>query len=120
MWALLVLLGVSVCAASLPELECPDECECHYFRINWVTDCSENSLTAMPTNISNNVYILNLNGNNLTTWEPFPAEIKLRRLQAADNLLTRITQTMFSGLGYLIDVDLSGNGMTSIDPDTFQ
>lgn len=102
------------------ELECPDECDCHYFRINWVTDCSDSNLTEVPYDeLSLSVYILDLNGNNITTLKPFPTDIKMRRLQIADNRLTRVEKEAFKGLEYLIDVDLSGNNISYIDPEAF-
>lgn len=102
------------------ELECPDECDCHYFRINWVTDCSESQLTEVPYDeISGSVYILDLNGNNITTLKSFPEGIKMRRLQIANNRLTRVERQAFVGLEYLIDVDLSGNNISYVDPEAF-
>lgn len=102
------------------ELECPDECDCHYFRINWVTDCSESNLTEVPYDeLSLSVYILDLNGNNITTLQTFPSDIKMRRLQIANNRLTRVDRDSFKGLEYLIDVDLSGNNITYVDPEAF-
>ncbi|XP_004926256.1 carboxypeptidase N subunit 2 [Bombyx mori] len=102
------------------ELECPDECDCHYFRINWVTDCSESNLTEVPYDeLSLSVYILDLNGNNITTLKPFPNDIKMRRLQIADNRLTRVEREAFKGLEYLIDIDLSGNNISYVDPEAF-
>ncbi|CAH3971079.1 unnamed protein product [Pieris brassicae] len=102
------------------ELECPDECDCHYFRINWVTDCSESNLTEVPYDeLSLSVYILDLNGNNITSLKSFPSDIKMRRLQIADNRLTRVERQAFKGLEYLIDVDLSGNNISYVDPETF-
>ncbi|PZC73239.1 insulin-like growth factor-binding protein complex acid labile subunit [Helicoverpa zea] len=102
------------------ELECPDECDCHYFRINWVTDCSESNLTEVPYDeLSLSVYILDLNGNNITTLKPFPGDIKMRRLQIANNRLTRVDKDAFKGLEYLIDVDLSGNNISYVDPEAF-
>lgn len=102
------------------ELECPDECDCHYFRINWVTDCSESNLTEVPYDeLSLSVYILDLNGNNITTLKTFPTDIKMRRLQIAYNRLTRVDREAFKGLEYLIDVDLSGNNITYVDPEAF-
>lgn len=103
------------------ELECPDECDCHYFRINWVTDCSESNLTDIPyRELSSNVYILDMNGNNIETLRTFPKNIKLRRLQMAHNRLAEIKKEQFQGLEYLIDIDLSENKIIKIDPDTFQ
>lgn len=66
--------------ADLPDQDCPDDCDCHYFRINWVTDCSESNLTSIPTEqegLSLNVYILNMNANNMRKLEPFPADLKV-------------------------------------------
>lgn len=102
------------------ELECPDECDCHYFRVNWVTDCSESNLTEVPYDeISKSVYILDLNGNNIPELKPFPADVKMRRLQIANNRLTRVDKEAFTGLEYLIDVDLSGNNISFVDPEAF-
>ncbi|CAH2049893.1 unnamed protein product, partial [Iphiclides podalirius] len=102
------------------ELECPDECDCHYFRINWVTDCSESNLTEVPYDeLSMSVYILDLNGNNITSLRSFPPDIKMRRLQIAYNRLARVEKEAFKGLEYLIDVDLSGNNITYVDPEAF-
>ncbi|CAK1601594.1 unnamed protein product [Parnassius mnemosyne] len=102
------------------ELECPDECECHYFRINWVTDCSESNLTEIPYDeLSRSVYILDLNGNNITTLKSFPPDIKMRRLQIANNKINTVEKDAFKGLEYLIDIDLSGNNITYIDPEAF-
>lgn len=123
MWRLcaVLLLGVELGRATLPDLECPEECDCHYFRINWVTDCSESNLTEIPhEGLSQNVYILNMNSNNVTDVQPFPEDIKLRRLQLADNLLTGLTRRSFAGLAYLLDADFSGNLITHVDPDAFR
>lgn len=104
----------------LAELECPDDCDCHYFRVNWVTDCSDSNLTKIPYDeLSPNVYVLDLNDNLIEDVEPFPPDIKMRRLQLANNLMTEIKKESFSGLNYLIDADLSGNKITRIDPESF-
>lgn len=117
----MLLLGAELGKATLPDLECPEECDCHYFRINWVTDCSESNLTEIPhEGLSQNVYILNMNSNNVTDVQPFPEDIKLRRLQLADNLLTALTRRSFAGLAYLLDADFSGNRITHVEPDAFR
>lgn len=102
------------------ELECPDECDCHYFRVNWVTDCSESNLTEIPYDeISKSVYILDLNENNITDIKPFPSDMRMRRLQLANNRLSRVEKESFLGLEYLIDIDLSGNNISYIHPEAF-
>lgn len=102
------------------QLDCPEDCDCHYFRINWVTDCSESNLTQIPLEgLDNNVYILNMIGNNLKEIEPFPEDIKVRTLQLADNMLQHIRNNTFSNLQYLVDIDLSGNNITTLDSHAF-
>ncbi|XP_050313178.1 podocan-like protein 1 isoform X2 [Anthonomus grandis grandis] len=104
----------------LAEKECPDECDCHYFRINWVTDCSNSNLTEIPYDeLSMDVYILDLNDNLISEVEPFPPDIKIRRLQMADNLMTELKKESFRGLTYLIDADFSENRIKRIDTDLF-
>ena len=105
----------------LVEQECPVDCHCHYFRINWVTDCSESNLTSIPYDeLSPNVYILDMNGNNIAHVGPFPRDIKLRRLQMAHNQLTELTYESFAGLVYLLDADFSYNQIKTIDPEAFR
>lgn len=105
----------------LSELECPDECDCHYFRINWVTDCSDSNLTEIPySELSLNVYVLDLNSNFIRDIQPFPPDIKMRRLQMADNFMTELRKESFAGLNYLIDADFSSNKITRIDLDIFE
>jgi len=102
------------------QLDCPEDCDCHFFRINWVTDCSESNLTSMPyEGLDSNVYILTMNGNLLKEIEPFPADIKLRTLQLSENFLTKIQKTTFAGLHYLLDIDLSSNLINYVDPEAF-
>jgi len=105
----------------LPEQECPVDCHCHYFRVNWVTDCSDSNLTTIPYNeLSHNVYILDMNDNNIADISPFPESIKLRRLQMAHNRLTELTYESFAGLTYLLDADFSYNAITRVDPEAFR
>jgi len=118
-----VILLAYVCSTSAilsEQLDCPEDCDCHFFRINWVTDCSESNLTSMPyEGLDGNVYVLNMNGNLLKEIEPFPADIKLRTLQLSENFLTKIQKTTFAGLHYLLDIDLSSNLINYVDPEAF-
>ncbi|KAH1023293.1 platelet glycoprotein V [Dendroctonus ponderosae] len=104
----------------LAEQECPDECDCHYFRVNWVTDCSNSNLTQIPYDeLSLNVYVLDLNDNLISEIQPFPPDFKMRRLQMADNLMVELRKDSFKDLHYLIDADFSGNRIKKIEPDLF-
>lgn len=124
-WLLLLVTGLLASSASayngeLEEQECPVDCHCHYFRVNWVTDCSESNLTSIPYDeLSLNVYVLDMNGNNIQQVGPFPPSIKLRRLQVAHNRLTELKHESFAGLTYLLEVDFSWNAITHVDPEAF-
>ncbi|CAL7947497.1 unnamed protein product [Xylocopa violacea] len=105
----------------LVEQECPVDCHCHYFRVNWVIDCSESNLTSIPYDeLSHNVYVLDMNGNNIAQIGPFPHAIKLRRLQMAHNRLTELKRESFAGLTYLLEADFSSNEITHVDPEAFR
>lgn len=105
----------------LVELECPDDCDCHYFRVNWVTDCSDSNLTDIPYDeLSPNVYFLDVNSNRITDVKPFPLDIKIRRLHLADNLITELRKESFATLNLLIDADFSENRIRRVDPNTFE
>lgn len=122
---LLMTLIVSlslVNGGDMGEQKCPIDCECHYFRINWITDCSECNLTSIPYDeLSLNVYILDMNGNRVEYLDKFPDDsIKLRGLQMAHNRLTALNSTSFEGLRYLLEADFSSNFITKIEPDSFR
>ncbi|XP_076627383.1 uncharacterized protein LOC143344816 isoform X2 [Colletes latitarsis] len=120
---LIVILATSTFAynGELVEQECPVDCHCHYFRINWVTDCSESNLTSIPyEDLSSNVYILDMNGNNIARIDPFPHAIKIRRLQMAHNQLIELKYESFAGLTYLLEADFSSNAITHVDPEAFR
>lgn len=120
---LVAILGTSTFAynGDLVEQECPVDCHCHYFRINWVTDCSESNLTSIPIDeLSPNIYVLDMNGNNIVQVGPFPPSIKLRRLQMAHNRLTELKYESFAGLIYLLEADFSSNAISHVDPEAFR
>lgn len=120
--ALVLILAVALSRAELADLECPEDCDCYYFRINWVTDCSSSNLSSVPSyedGLSSNVYILNMNENNLTRLDTFPEDIKLRSLQVAGNNLTELRKEYFQGLLYLLDADFSSNQISKVDPESF-
>lgn len=119
-----LLIGLCCCSANAhnhEEQECPEDCHCHYSRINWITDCSESNLTRIPhDNLSMYVYVLDMNDNDIDYVDQFPKDIHLRRFQIAHNRLTELKHESFSGLKYLLDADFSFNDIKYIDPKTFR
>uniref|UniRef100_A0A0C9RWG7 LRRC15 protein n=1 Tax=Fopius arisanus TaxID=64838 RepID=A0A0C9RWG7_9HYME len=119
--SLMLAASIQTFNADLIDQKCPIDCECHYFRINWVIDCSESNLTSVPYDeLSSNVYVLDMNGNNIEHLNPFPTDIKLRRLQMAHNHLSELSYDSFAGLAYLLDADFSYNMITRVDPEAFR
>ncbi|KAF4517839.1 hypothetical protein B566_EDAN008781 [Ephemera danica] len=114
----ILFLGSCSLAADLPPQECPSECTCYYVRINWVAECSHRGLAAAPAGLSHATYVLDLSANRLETLT-LPIEVRPRRLLLADNNFRQITQEQFQGLNLLLDVDLTGNRLSSVDPNTF-
>lgn len=99
---------------------CPRDCNCFFAEINWVTDCSESKLISIPyEELDSIAYVLNMNGNFLRDIEPFPMDVNLRTLLLSDNFLTNIHHSTFAGLQYLMDVDLSSNLISHVDPEAF-
>lgn len=118
----LIILQISPLNATYPPLECPVECSCHYFRINWVTECSSKNLTSVPSGLSQSVYILDISKNKISEQNEslsFPEGIKVRRLHLADNKITEVRKDTFVGLSYLLEVDLSVNYVSKLDREAF-
>jgi len=61
-----------------------------------------------------------VSGNEITDVTKFPEDIKMRRLQLAENKLSKVTADMFAGLKYILDIDLSNNNITIVEPDAFR
>ncbi|XP_071442016.1 insulin-like growth factor-binding protein complex acid labile subunit [Hetaerina americana] len=119
---LLIALLSSPISAEYPPLECPKECSCHYFRINWVVDCSMRSLSSIPSGLSESTYILDLSRNKINGKSDslnFPPGSKFRRIHLAENKLTEVTGETFAGLTHLLEVDLSGNAIEKFSRNAF-
>ncbi|KAG8227694.1 hypothetical protein J437_LFUL005395 [Ladona fulva] len=119
---LFVILVVSPLQATYPPLDCPEVCSCHYFRTNWVTECSSKGLTAVPQGLSQSVYILDLSRNKINGQNNslrFSEGVKVRRLHLADNKIAEVAKETFVGLSYLLEVDLSGNSISKFDREAF-
>ncbi|KAL1122193.1 hypothetical protein AAG570_003598 [Ranatra chinensis] len=114
----MVVLGAAVGVQERPP--CPDSCECHFFRINWITDCSDANLDYVPiSGLSSITYALNLDGNNIASLCFPPRGLMVRRLLLEGNRITKVTRQQFLPLQYLIELDLSGNFIYTIEQDTF-
>jgi len=116
-FAILLIYIFNAGAIPSKKFSCPEVCDCHLSRINWVADCTNKNLTNIPHNgLDLDTYILNMNDNFLSELEPFPPSIKIWTLQLSNNLLTEIKNSTFEGLQYMLNVDLSNNLISYIEP----
>jgi len=120
-FAILLIYVFNTVAIPSKELSCPKVCDCYLSRISWVTNCTNKNLTNIPYNgLDLDTYILNMNDNFLSELEPFPRSLKVWNLKLSNNLLTEIKNSTFEGLKYLMNVDLSNNLISHIDPLSFK
>jgi len=116
-FAILLIYLLNAGAIPSKQLSCPEVCDCHLSRINWVADCTNKNLTNIPHNgLDLDTYILNMNDNLLSELEPFPSSIKVSTLQLSNNLLTEIKNSTFEGLKHMLNVDLSNNLISYVEP----
>ncbi|XP_065340804.1 protein artichoke-like [Cloeon dipterum] len=117
--AVLQLLLAVVKGGDLPAQECPPGCECHYFRVHWMASCAHRGFSQVPSGFAAATHAVDLAGNALTHFTLDP-EVRLRRVSLADNNIETLAADSFKGLGFLIDVDVSGNKLHTIESDAFQ
>jgi len=118
-FAILLLYVFNAGAIPSKQFSCPEVCDCHLSRINWVTDCTNKNLTYIPHNgLDLDTCILNMNDNLLTKLEPFPLSMKVWKLQLSNNLLTEIKNSTFGG--FINTLDLSNNLISYVDPFSFK
>lgn len=93
LFVLALVLGVVLGGELVPQ-ECPAECSCHYFRINWVSDCAHRGLRGAPSSLSPATYVLDMSGNRLSELA-LPSAVKPRRLLLANNRFTSLERVHF-------------------------
>lgn len=122
MWfAILLVYVFNTDAIPAKHFSCPEVCDCHLSRINWVADCTNKNLTFIPhKGLDLETYILNMNDNFLSELELFPPSIKIWTLQLSNNLLTDVKKTTFFGLHHMLTLDLSNNLISYVDPYAFK
>ena len=102
---------------------CPENCTCKWSNGKKQAICNNKEMTAMPEGISTEVQVISLNGNNLTQIdrEEFTllGLINLQRIYLRESKIHTIDRDAFKNLKILVEVDLTDNFITSIDPQTF-
>lgn len=123
--ATLQLCAIIISVSGRPQSSCPVECVCFYQDSKLISDCSESEFTTIPTEgLSKDTAEFVLDGNQIKHIDtslidsPVRRYTNLRSLKLSKNLLTRIHSETFEGLR-LIELDVSSNFITHIDPEAF-
>lgn len=121
-WLVLGLFIASTCADFTNN--CPQECKCVWASGNKQADCSHSELENIPRNLSSEIQILDLNGNNLyeITRVAFQEVglINLKKLILRECKLITIQRNGLSGLAIMIELDLSKNDLKTLHADAFR
>ncbi|XP_028026415.1 amphoterin-induced protein 1-like [Bombyx mandarina] len=104
--------------------ECQRPCDCRWQSGNKAAICSNSSLKVVPTNLSNDIQILELSNNNIQQLhsEAFKKAglSNLKKLFLRECNLEIVHKTTFVTLAIMIELDLSKNKIRYLHPDTFK
>lgn len=124
MWSLSFLVLTAASAMADFMTECPQECKCVWTSGNKQAQCSNAHFQDIPKTLSADIQILDLTGNDLYEITRHGFEdarlINLKKLILRDCKLITIHKNGLSGLGIMIELDLSRNNLKSLHPETFK
>ena len=126
MWLLLVVLGLTVQMAKCNadwSATCSSGCTCKWADGKKVAECPNAGFTTIPENLSPEIQVLDLRGNQLGALvsRSFSSVglVNLQRIFLRNCSLHSVDKNAFDELTIMIEVDLSHNRLTRIHPDTF-
>jgi len=103
--------------------KCPALCNCKWSGGKKTADCSDKALTTIPTDIHDNVQVLNMDGNYI---KEIPKDafsslglVSLQKISLKGCNIQRIHENAFSKLKILTEVNLASNNLTKLHPKTF-
>lgn len=104
-------------------MQCPSSCKCKWVSGKKTAECTKQNLTQVPGNLSPEIQNLDLTGNrfvNLTS-SAFSRVflVNLHKLTLRECGIEWIDIDAFSGLKIIIEIDLSGNNIRSLQPGIF-
>uniref|UniRef100_A0A4W6E100 Leucine rich repeat and Ig domain containing 4a n=1 Tax=Lates calcarifer TaxID=8187 RepID=A0A4W6E100_LATCA len=121
-WGVLYLLAAGVALKSETRWQCPQSCRCNTELLE--VNCSHGQLSTVPTDLSQNVKLLNLTYNTYKNSGQFEVEAflglqSLQTLRLARNRLKIIPVRAFAGLPNLQLLDISDNDLVFISHQAF-
>jgi len=116
---------VSADAIAAPDWtdHCPSTCKCKWISGKKTAICREAGLTTVPNSLNSDIQVLDINGNPIPVLSSdifrSVGLLNLQRIFLRGCGIKEINPTAFRDLTILIEVDLSSNGLTSLDTMTF-
>ncbi|KAG8212678.1 hypothetical protein J437_LFUL019548 [Ladona fulva] len=120
---LLLASGGLVASASPDWTDCPASCRCKWISGKKTALCREAGYTAVPSTLNADIQVLDLTSNDISILprDTFRSVglLNLQRVYVRGARVREVHKDAFRDLTILVEVDLSENKITSLDPETF-
>lgn len=121
--ATLLLLAAALAVAAPDWTDCPTPCRCKWASGKKTASCRDGPFTGLPDTFDGDMQVLDLAGNSIHKLgkDAFQRAglLNLQRIFLKGNTLREVHRDAFRELIILVEVDLSNNEITSLDPETF-
>lgn len=117
-----LVLMAAVCVGQ-KDWECDPPCKCKWVSGKKTAECIKQNLTLIPNSLSSEIQNLDLTGNRIShvTHDAFSRVnlVNLHKLVLRECGIETVHTNAFNGLKIVIEIDLSGNNIKTLYPDTF-
>lgn len=122
-FAVLLLFVASQATSDDWTFSCPTNCTCKWSNGKKSVICNALQLTEIPKTLSTEVQVLVLNENHIAQLnrEEFTTLglVNLQRIYLKKSTVTSVHRDAFKNLKILVEIDLSENGIETLDKNTF-
>ncbi|PSN52712.1 hypothetical protein C0J52_09375 [Blattella germanica] len=117
-----IIVGIVLVTGIVVQAVCPSSCDC---KREIEADCSNRSFNSLPFGgFSRNLQRFDISFNNIKVIEGLTMRRRnipsLMHLNLSNNIINKIENVAFMGLGDLQVIDLSSNNITTLHNDTFR
>ncbi|XP_055713480.1 leucine-rich repeat-containing protein 24 [Phlebotomus papatasi] len=118
-----ILVVVTQCLCDDWTSSCPPKCICKWINGKKSAQCNALELTSIPTQLSTEVQVLALNENHIGNLnrDEFTSRglVNLQRIYVKASHVRHLHRDTFRDLKILVEIDLSGNEIESLERETF-
>lgn len=122
-YSFIIVLAAVLALAAPDWTDCPTPCRCKWMFGKKTAQCTNAGFVTIPDTLDSEMQVLNLSGNSIPTLptDAFKSAglINLQRIFMRGARLRQVHRDAFRELIILVEVDLSDNEITHLDPDTF-